>query len=196
LDNTERSRRFFLRAMAGTLGITSLELHWPVVANAAHHAQQAAAASGEARITFLTSAERKDVEAISAQIIPSDGTPGAREAGVIFFIDRALATFFSSIAKDFRAGLAAFQSACHARHPDCESFAALPSAQQIEFLHEVEGTPFFVRVRLLTVLGMFASPAHGGNRNGVGWKLIGFEDRHMFEPPFGFYDRDYPGFKA
>jgi hypothetical protein len=28
----------------------------------------------------------------------------------------------------------------------------------------------------------------------VGWKLIGFEDRHFFQPPFGFYDRGYPGF--
>ena len=27
-----------------------------------------------------------------------------------------------------------------------------------------------------------------------GWKLIGFEDRHAFQPPFGYYDRDYPGF--
>jgi hypothetical protein len=30
----------------------------------------------------------------------------------------------------------------------------------------------------------------------MGWKLIGFEDRHVFEPPFGYYDRDYPGFLA
>ena len=37
-------------------------------------------------------------------------------------------------------------------------------------------------------------PAYGGNRDGVGWKLIGFEDRHVFQPPFGYYDRDYPGF--
>jgi gluconate 2-dehydrogenase gamma chain len=190
LDNAEHSRRFFLRAMVGTLGLSGLSFTWSDVASAADHA-----AAGDSSVSFLTRAERADVEAISAQIIPSDGTPGAREAGVIFFIDRALATFFSSIANDFRGGLAGFQSACDARHPGCESFAALPSQQQIEFLHDVETTPFFVRVRLLTVLGMFASPAYGGNRDGVGWKLIGFEDRHVFEPPFGYYDRDYPGFE-
>ena len=55
-------------------------------------------------------------------------------------------------------------------------------------------TPFFETTRLLTLLGMFSMPAHGGNRNGVGWKLIGFEDRHAFQAPFGYYDRDYPGF--
>jgi hypothetical protein len=41
---------------------------------------------------------------------------------------------------------------------------------------------------------MFTLPAYGGNRDRVGWKLIGFEDTHAFYPPFGHYDRDYPGF--
>ena len=47
---------------------------------------------------------------------------------------------------------------------------------------------------LLTLLGMFSLPSYGGNRGGVGWKLIGFEDAHVFQSPFGYYDRDYPGF--
>ena len=41
---------------------------------------------------------------------------------------------------------------------------------------------------------MFSMPAYGGNRDGVGWKLIGFDDQHAFQSPFGHYDRDYPGF--
>jgi hypothetical protein len=41
---------------------------------------------------------------------------------------------------------------------------------------------------------MFSLPSYGGNRGGVGWKLIGFEDAHVFQAPFGYYDRDYPGF--
>ena len=49
-------------------------------------------------------------------------------------------------------------------------------------------------MRLLTVLGMFTMPAYGGNRDGLGWQLIGFVDQHVFKPPFGYYDRDYPGF--
>jgi hypothetical protein len=43
---------------------------------------------------------------------------------------------------------------------------------------------------------MFSLPAYGGNRDAAGWKLIGFEDQHVFHPPFGYYDRDYPGFVA
>jgi Gluconate 2-dehydrogenase subunit 3 len=59
---------------------------------------------------------------------------------------------------------------------------------------QVERTPFFERVRLLTLLGMFALPKYGGNRDHVGWQLIGFPDQHIFQPPFGYYDREYPGF--
>jgi len=37
-------------------------------------------------------------------------------------------------------------------------------------------------------MGFLASPAWGGNRDKVGWKLIGFEDAGAFQPPFGYYD--------
>jgi hypothetical protein len=74
------------------------------------------------------------------------------------------------------------------------SFAALASEQQIEYLKTVDRTPFFETTRLLTLLGMFTMPKYGGNRDGLGWKLIGFEIQHAFQPPFGFYDREYPGF--
>ena len=143
---------------------------------------------------FLTAAEAADVEAICAQIIPTDSTPGAREAGVVFFIDRALGSFYASQAETFRSGLRQFQSAAREWRPQASSFSALPTDQQIEFLRTVEHTPFFDSVRLLTVIGMFSMPAYGGNRDGVGWRLLGFEDQHVFEPPFGYYDRDYPGF--
>ena len=47
---------------------------------------------------------------------------------------------------------------------------------------------------MLTILGMFSSPKYGGNFEGSGWKMMGFEDRHAFTPPFGFYDARYTGF--
>ena len=67
---------------------------------------------------------------------------------------------------------------------------------QIAYLKTVDRTPFFEATRLLTLLGMFTSPEYGGNRDGLGWTLIGFDAQHMFQPPFGYYDRDYPGFTA
>ena len=188
------SRRLFLSVAAGMLGAASLPLDWNQVANAADEA--VAARQGDAvSFAFLTSAEAADVEAIAAQIIPTDRTPGAREAGVVYFIDRALGAFFPRLASDFRSQLAEFGSFCRHRHPDATSFAVLSSEQQVELLRAVEHTPFFVTMRMLTVLGMFSMPDYGGNRNSLGWTLLGFEDRHVFEPPFGYYDRDYPGFE-
>jgi gluconate 2-dehydrogenase gamma chain len=191
VGSDDLSRRSFLIAFAEVLGVAAAGLSWPEIARAVDEAQAASRASS---ITFLTTSEAADVDAIAAQIIPGGSTPGAREAGVVYFIDRALATFFSLLALEFRAGLAEFQSACRARNPDVTSFAVLSPERQVEFLKTVEQTPFFDQLRSLTVLGMFSMPAYGGNRKGVGWELLGFEDRHVFQPPFGFYDRDYPGF--
>jgi gluconate 2-dehydrogenase gamma chain len=193
IDENGLSRRSFVRA-AGALGVTWLTLNWSEIASAAHESHEAARTNTGPTPSFLTSAEAADVDAIASQIIPSDGTPGAREAGVVIFIDRALATFFSRMADTFRAQLTEFRGECRARHPTSESFAALSSEEQIAFLQTVDHTPFFDSMRFLTVLGMFSTPAYGGNRNGAGWKLLGFEDQHIFQPPFGYYDRDYPGF--
>jgi gluconate 2-dehydrogenase gamma chain len=189
------SRRTFLRVVGGALGATYLTLDWSKVAAAANAAQRAQESPGQPSTSFLSQAELADVDAIAAQIIPTDSTPGAREAGVALFIDRALATFFARLAPDFRSQLAAFRLRCQSSYPDVPSFAALTQQQQMEFLTLVERTPFFERVRLLTLVGMFAMPKYGGNRDGVGWKLLGFQDQHIFTPPFGYYDRDYPGFK-
>ncbi len=194
MERDEVSRRSLLQAIAATLGVAAVPLSWAEIANAAHDAHAAAQSPAVTGFTFFSAADGADVEAITAQIVPSDGTPGAREAGAIYFIDRALGSFFARMAPQFRAQLAEFQSACRGRFGDAHSFAALPSNDQIKFLKTVENTPFFDRVRLLTLLGMFTNPSYGGNRDGVGWKLIGFEDQHVFQPPFGYYDRDYPGF--
>ncbi|HET9268539.1 MAG TPA: gluconate 2-dehydrogenase subunit 3 family protein, partial [Vicinamibacterales bacterium] len=152
--------------------------------------------SGGPKLSWLSAADAADLDAIAAQIIPTDDTPGAREAGVVYFIDRALAGFLSQLARDYRAQLAEFQALCRKQHAGVASFARLSSDQQIAFLKTVDRTPFFDTTRLLTLLGMFSVPEYGGNRGGTGWALIGFEDRHFFQPPFGYYDRDYPGFAA
>jgi hypothetical protein len=194
VDNNELSRRSLLQAIAMTMGAAAFPSGWAAIADAAHDAHTAAQRTGASSISFLTAGEAADIEGITAQIVPTDDTPGAREAGVVYFIDRALATFMSQIATDYRAQLAQFQAACRERHPGAASFAALTSAQQIAFLETVDRTPFFDMTRLLTCLGMFSLPHYGGNRDEIGWKVIGFEDRHRFDPPFGYYDRDYPGF--
>ena len=195
MEPEDLSRRSLLHAIVATLGAAALPLSWEEIAQAAHQAHAASPPPGEARLSFLSAAEAADVEAVAAQIVPTDDTPGAREAGVVYFIDRALATFLSRLAIDYRAQLTEFQVTFRGRHPGAASFGALPSAEQIDYLKTVDRTPFFDTTRLLTLLGMFSMPVYGGNRNGAGWKLIGFEDRHAFQPPFGYYDRDYAGLR-
>jgi hypothetical protein len=58
---------------------------------------------------------------------------------------------------------------------------------------EREDTAFFSFARSLVVLGMVSDPSHGGNRDGIGWEMIGFEDDFAYQPPFGYYDRDEHG---
>jgi gluconate 2-dehydrogenase gamma chain len=186
------SRRSALKGIALSLGLASVP--WSELARAAHAAHAAAQAPATATLKLLSAADAADIEALTSQIIPSDDTPGAREAGVTFFIDQVLGTLLAHWRPGFEAGLREFQQACRARHPEAASFAALAPERQVEFLRTVDTTRFFEQARLLTLCGMLSSPKYGGNRDGAGWKMLGFEDQHVFEPPFGYYDRDYPGF--
>jgi len=194
MDSANLSRRSLLQAIAAVMATAAAPFGWTEIAQAFDQAHADAHKSGASTLSWLTVAEAADIEAVAAQIIPTDGFPGAREAGVVHFIDRALRTFFSQLASDYRLQLTAFQAGYRSRYPTARSFASLTSEQQVEWLKRVDRTPFFATTHLLTLLGMFTLPAYGGNRDGVGWKLIGFEDTHAFYPPFGYYDRDYPGF--
>jgi gluconate 2-dehydrogenase gamma chain len=188
-----RTRRQFLAGAGTGIGIAWISAHWPAIASAHAHAAASTAGPGSSMLEFLTPDEARQVDAITAQIVPTDETPGAREAGALYFVDRSLHTWATPSAGPFRDGLRDFRARFSSTHPSVE-FADASAATQIEFLSEQDATPFFGTVRFLTLLGMFALPSYGGNRGGVGWRLIGFEDTHGFAPPFGYYDRDYAGF--
>jgi Gluconate 2-dehydrogenase subunit 3 len=188
------SRRSFLHSSGGLITGAWVASQWPGIAAAHEHADLAAATATPAALEYLSAEEAATVDAISAQIVPSGATPGAREAHALYFIDRSLATFFSPWAAQCREGLASFEAQFRAAQPEVASFAQASSAQQIAFMRSVDSTEFFGHMRFLTLLGMFVSPKYGGNYQGIGWKLIGFRDEHIFMPPFGDYDRDYTGF--
>ena len=198
-DQDGTSRRSFLLSGGSFLTTAWLGTQWAAISAAAHHADDMAAADIAAApastgFQFLSGADAKDVDAIAGQIVPSGATPGAREAHAVYFIDRALSTFFAAWSTDFRHGLGEFQAKFHAVNSNATSFAAADSETQIAFLKTVDRTPFFESIRTLTILGMFSSPKYGGNFEGSGWKMMGFEDRHAFTPPFGYYDAKYTGF--
>jgi hypothetical protein len=195
-DPRERddSRRSFLLSSGGFLSSVWLAAQWPAIAAAAHHADDVSGNSAPVGFEFFAPADAADVEAIAAQIVPGGATPGAREARAVYFIDRAMATFFAAWAQDFRPGLAGFQAGFRAAEPSAPAFAQAASDRQIAYLKTVDDTPFFDAVRTLTLLGMFSSPKYGGNFRGLGWDMMGFKDQHAFAPPFGYYDADYSGF--
>lgn len=125
------------------------------------------------------------LEAFTAILIPTDDTPGAREARVVDFIDRALTSFAADQRALFETGLADLNARAGAA-----GFPALPAADAIALLAalEAEGSPFFEAVRVATITGYLANPEYGGNAGKVGWQAIGFDDRFVWSAPFGWYD--------
>jgi len=172
------------------LGVSSafLAANWTQILAAQQHAHETMRSAGPATLATLSPEEAKEIEAIASQIIPTDDSPGAREAGVIYFIDRALATFDSDKRVLYTEGLKQAESVRKELFPNSQSIAALQPGEQIRLLQAIEKTEFFELIRTHTILGFFGNPSYGGNRGQVGWKLIGFEDRFQFEPPFGYYD--------
>ena len=199
-----RSSFVFCRWAVGNLASAGwIALNWPQIAAAAGHAGHAAHDMHDMQdmtpppttFTTLSATEAAEVGAIANLIVPGGTTPGARDARVIYFIDNALGSFFAAQLPSFRQGLADFESAYATRHGADKPFSAAPEAEQVAWLQEVDKTAFFTAVRRLTVLGLIALPKYGGNYNNLGWNLLGVEDSHVWEPPFGYYDKDYAGFE-
>jgi gluconate 2-dehydrogenase gamma chain len=156
------------------------------IANAQQHAQSSRAS--KAPLRYLTAADATEIEALAAQIIPSDETPGAREAGCIHFIDRALETFDREQRELYRNGLYSTQKKRAELFPQSRTLASLDSSQAIALIKAIEETEFFKLLRTHTIMGFLATPDWGGNQGMVGWAHIGLEHKMAFQPPFGFYD--------
>ncbi len=170
----------------GTLGLVSAA----ELASAFQHAHQAANSSTTGKFEYLDSDTAQEIEAIASEIIPSSDGPGAREAGVVYFIDRALATWEADKRETYRKGMEELQRTRKRLFPNSARVGALGSGELVQLIGVIEKTDFFELLRRHTVMGFLGSPAYGGNRGRVGWAHIGFEDRMIFEPPFGYYDAE------
>jgi len=192
-----KSRRSFLVDSVTGLNAAWITANLPGILAAQEHARQASAPGQLPALAFFTSAQAAEIEAMASQIIPTDETPGAREARCLYFIDRALTTFARESQPVYIQGLQELQAKTAQLYPSAGKFSALASEQQIKILTAIEKTQFFNTVRTHTVIGFFARPAHGGNHNKIGWKLIGYDDSLNHKPPFGYYDaRPEPRRKA
>src|ERR1700731_2364079 len=136
----ELSRRRFLSQAGIAVSSVWVSAHWPEMLAAATHARQTAQSGTAYKFEFFTPAEAAEIDALSARIIPTDDTPGAREAGVLYFIDRALVTFASDDRQKYRDGLPELQSQVREMFPGVERFSAATVEQQDELLHTMEAT--------------------------------------------------------
>lgn len=140
----------------------------------------------------LTEVEANELDAIAARIMPTDETPGAREAGVVYFIDTVLGNDRDQELAMVRNGLTDLQEQVR-RDQGVDYFFELSEDTQDGVLRNIEDSTFFGAMKFLTVAGMFSLPEYGGNQNRVGYQVIGFDDRHAWAPPFGYYDANANG---
>ena len=183
-------REFLVESVSGLTGVSAawVAANYAGILEADAFAQQAAKWVTTPRLGFFTEEQAAEIDAMASQIIPTDDSPGAHEARVVFFIDRALVTFERDKKGLYLQGLQDLQAKTKELFPGAAKFSALAPEQQIKVLTAIEKSPFFNTVRTHTVTGFFASPVHGGNHEKVGWKLINFDDSLDFKPPFGYYD--------
>jgi hypothetical protein len=178
------SRRRFLSSAGAMVGTAMLRIG-PVAAAAI--AQAACTARDEgAQFVTLGPDEAADFAAIAARLIPTTTTPGATEAGVIHFYDRAWGDELGWALGDMRSFLETLNAASGSR------FAALDADAQDATLRAHESDGRFELLRIITIFGFFAMEKYGGNKGHLSWDLIDFEGHHgAWAPPFGHYDAEY-----
>ena len=186
------SRRSFLQSTGTLTGTAYLRMLAPGLAAIT----QAACSAKDEGMAFsiLGADEARDFSTIAARIIPTTDTPGATEAGVIHFIDKAFAAEMSGQLEFARAGLAEFNDALGSEHASAAQLGDLSEDEQDAFLLTRETSGFFNLMWAMTIFGFFAMEKYGGNRDQVGWELIGFEGGHgPWQYPFGYYDAQVHG---
>lgn len=127
-------------------------------------------------LRFFTADEARTVEAICEQIIPADKDPGARQAGVLRFIDIQLTRHYKKHRSAYLKGIDAVNGT--SRQAFGKPFPELTFAQQTEVLTAIEKSskPFFDLITAHTMQGFYGDPRHGGNRDMASWKMLGLPD--------------------
>ena len=133
---------------------------------------------------MLTEPQRTTLRALIDRLIPADDFPGGWDAGVGDYLDRQFAGDLSDVVDLYRSGLDALD--VEARTAAGVSFAALAPDAQDELLRRVEAgevaadwsvdpAEFFRAATEHAAEGFYGDPGNGGNRDGVSWRMIGFE---------------------
>ena len=137
---------------------------------------------------FFNASEARTLDAVASRIIPgNDSDPGAKEADAVVFIDESLAGSYQELRPLYREGIRLLDA--FAMDEKGGLFTSLSVDSQDEILSQIDDSgdvipsvgamyeilPYFFAVVCEHVLqGFFCDPSYGGNKNAVGWKLVGF----------------------
>jgi gluconate 2-dehydrogenase gamma chain len=134
------------------------------------------------RAAVFTKAQTRTLEAILARLIPADEHgPGAIEAGVLTYIEQALAGELEPLQDTYADGLRRLDALAVERY--AAPFADLRAPEQDAILRELENSHFFWLVHEHALEGMFGDPSYGGNAGLAGWDLLGFPGVRRSVPP-------------
>jgi gluconate 2-dehydrogenase gamma chain len=203
------SRRTFLQQGALGLGFALLSAVTPEALRAAH-ASASKATDAKAGFRFFTTEEAADVVAFGAQIIPTDDTPGATEAHAVYFIDHVLMEFAPEDQTRVRAAIHALNGLARQSGHASTRFSHLSPSEQLELTKKFQslfpavnggydpsnngmnssGSNYFELLRTYIITGFLSDPDLGGNKDMLGWKVIGFDGNSAHQPPFGYYDAE------
>jgi gluconate 2-dehydrogenase gamma chain len=187
MSKHDQARRAFLKGAAVGAGAVAGLVPDALAQTQPPHSETPAAAAhahGGGHGAFLNDDDAATIVAFAERLMPgAAGKPGASEAGVLNYIDLALAGAYADLQDFYRRGLAALDAFCRKTHN--QRFTQLDAARQdavITALEQGKATEFtwpsaqafFNTVRTHTMEGMFADPVYGGNKDFAGWLLIGF----------------------
>jgi gluconate 2-dehydrogenase gamma chain len=165
----------------------------------AHAAAPQTHATGAGNGTFFNAQDAATVSAFTERLMPgAPGKPGARDAGVLNYIDLALSGAYAELQEFYRRGLAQLDACCHKTYN--EPFVRLNNSQQDEVITALEqgkaagftwpdAQAFFNTLRTHTIEGLFADPVYGGNKDFAGWRLVGFPGGQAVYTPADLQNR-------
>lgn len=200
MSNHDEARRAFLVGAAvgaGAVATTALVPEAYAKTREPHDAAKTPAAThsnmSNGQGSFLNDDDSLTIAAFAERLIPgAPGKPGARDAGVLNYIDLALSGAYSDLQDFYRRGLASLDA--YSRKTFNAPFRRLSAAQQDEVITAIEQgkateftwpspQAFFNTLRTHTMEGMFADPVYGGNKDFAGWRLVTFPGAQLLFTP-------------
>ncbi|MFT3709940.1 MAG: gluconate 2-dehydrogenase subunit 3 family protein [Archangium sp.] len=144
----------------------------------------------------FTDPEWLTLRAVIDRFLPKDADPGGVELGVPEYIDRMLQDpTMEQMKTNFPTGLAALDRRSNRMFQ--KPFAQCTGEQQDELLTIFKNSPeksgearWYEMLVVLSLEGYLGDPSYGGNKDGAGWKVVGFElvGRNVKGDPKSPYD--------